>query len=402
MCQFFSTGKHTLSDNVPRTIQGKDINRRAVFACNEVGLGREGLAAICEVLDMPSPVVTNAWAAHDNELYKQHLIAVKEELGKNQEEVKGLHDKENENSVAPISVSFDGTWAKRGFTSNHGVGFVISTETGKVLDYAVQSKVCNACNIHQKKLSDEDFQAWFENHECTGGFQGSSPSMEPACAKELWERSKDTGIEYRYMVSDGDSKAYNEVSDIYGVCEECDTYNKMAKSSEEYLAWKSSPEYKEYESAHMVEGSGCHKVIKLDCVGHVQKRMGKALRGLQQQKGKLQDSKPEGGKSGRLTKTAIETLQKYYGNAIRNHVKKGLLTPDQRKKSITEMRKAIKAGLYHSCKLPEKERHQFCPTNSRCAYKSRNQRFVEKKHHLDPIFVQFLEQLTTDFQMKIY
>ena len=72
MCQFFSTGKHTLSDNVPRTIQGKDINRRAVFACNEVGLGREGLAAICEVLDMPSPVVTNAWAAHDYELYKQH------------------------------------------------------------------------------------------------------------------------------------------------------------------------------------------------------------------------------------------------------------------------------------------------------------------------------------------
>ena len=93
--------RETLSDNVHRNTQGKDISRRAVFACNEVGLGREGLAAICEVLDMPSPVVTNAWAAHDNELYKQHLIAVKEKLGKNQE-VKELHDKEDENSVAPI------------------------------------------------------------------------------------------------------------------------------------------------------------------------------------------------------------------------------------------------------------------------------------------------------------
>ena len=38
-----------------------------------------------------------------------------------------------------VPVSFDGTWAKRGFTSNHGVGFVISADTGKVLDYAVVS-----------------------------------------------------------------------------------------------------------------------------------------------------------------------------------------------------------------------------------------------------------------------
>ena len=28
----------------------------------------------------------------------------------------------------------------------------ISTETGKVLDYAVESKVCNACNIQQKNV----------------------------------------------------------------------------------------------------------------------------------------------------------------------------------------------------------------------------------------------------------
>ena len=122
-CANSSAQGNTLSDNVHRNTQGKDISKRAVFACNEVGLGREGLAAICEVLDMPSPVVTNAWVAHDNELYKQHLIAVKEQLGKNQE-VKELHDKEDENSVAPISVSFDGTCAKRGFTSNHGVGFI--------------------------------------------------------------------------------------------------------------------------------------------------------------------------------------------------------------------------------------------------------------------------------------
>ena len=53
LSQFFSTGKHNVSDKVPGTMQGKDINGRSVFAANEVGLGREGIAAICEALNMP-------------------------------------------------------------------------------------------------------------------------------------------------------------------------------------------------------------------------------------------------------------------------------------------------------------------------------------------------------------
>ena len=112
MCEFFSPGKHDLSDSVPRTLQGKDMNRRAVFACNEVGIGREALAVICEIFDMPPPVSPNAWTSHDNELYKQHLTVVKEEVSRNVEEVKELHKNEDESTVVPIfpiSVSFDGT-----------------------------------------------------------------------------------------------------------------------------------------------------------------------------------------------------------------------------------------------------------------------------------------------------
>jgi len=253
------------------------------------------------------------------------------------------------------------------------------------------SKSCSACSIQGKKLSEEDFQVWFEGHECPGGFDGSSPSMEPACAKELWDRSVGTGVEYHYMVSDGDSKAYNEISKTYGVCEDCDRYGNMSKTSQEYKNWVNSPEYKEFKSTHMSEDSGCHKVLKLDCVGHVQKRMGKALRDLQKQKGKLQDGKSVGGKSGRLTKSAIEKLQKYYGNAIRNNVIKGPITPEQRKVAVSEMKKEIKAGLYHSCKLLAKERHQFCPENSWCAFKNRCRKFTEKNHNLDKRFATFLE-----------
>lgn len=71
-------------------MQGKDINRRSVFAANEVGLGREGIAALCEALNMPSPIAPTAWAAHEDELYKRHLTVINEELEKNKQELKEL------------------------------------------------------------------------------------------------------------------------------------------------------------------------------------------------------------------------------------------------------------------------------------------------------------------------
>ena len=396
LAQFFSTGKHDVSDEVPRTMQGKDINWRSVFAANEVGLGREGIAALCEALNMPPPVAPTAWAAHEDELYKQHLTVINEELEKNKQELKELFQTDSsqpDESVLPVSVSFDSTWEKRGFTSNHGVGFVISTDTGKVLDYAVISKACNACKINQKRLSQEELELWRRDHDCVGGYEGSSPSMETECARTLWNKSRDHGLEYRFMVSDGDSKAYNSVWDVYGVCGDCNKYEQMEKSSPEYIKWKNSPEYKKWENDHLSGEAGCHRVVKLDCVGHVQKRIGKALRDVQQQKGKLSDGKPVGGRPGRLTKPAVEKLQKYYGRAIRNNTKKGPLTTEEKDKAIKAMKKEIKAGLYHSCKLPDKERHKYCPLNSWCSYKKTGKPVENKNHHLDPVFVEHLEHV---------
>ena len=84
---------------------------------------------------------------------------------------------------------------KRSFALTHGVGLVKSTDTGKVLDYAVISKACNARKINQKRLSQEDFELWRADHDCAGGYEGSSPSMEAEYAKILWNRSKDHGLE---------------------------------------------------------------------------------------------------------------------------------------------------------------------------------------------------------------
>ena len=51
----------------------------------------------------------------------------------------------SDNSLLDVAVSFDGTWAKRGFTSMTGVVFVISVDTGEVLDSDVLSKTCEQC-----------------------------------------------------------------------------------------------------------------------------------------------------------------------------------------------------------------------------------------------------------------
>ena len=76
-------------------------------------------------------------------------------------------------------------------------------------------------------------------------------------------------MRYKWMVSDGDSKAFNTVGNVYDEC----------------------------------------KVIKLDCVGHVQKRMGKHLLNLKARtKGKLEDGKPIGG-HGTLTETKIKNYK---------------------------------------------------------------------------------------------
>ena len=69
--------------------------------------------------------------------------------------------------------------------------------------------------------------------------------MEVAAAMDIWERSKSyRGLRYRYMISDGDSKAYSSVRGTYGLCALCEKYGTMPKNSKEYKTWIETEEYK--------------------------------------------------------------------------------------------------------------------------------------------------------------
>ena len=112
-------------------------------------------------------------------------------------------------SIVDVCVTYDGTWSKRGYTANHGVGIVISVDTGEVLDFASLPKVCGECKKRKRHDPDDDtYKAWYENHKhnCQQNYDGSSTSMETAIACILWERSLEMhNFRYRYMVCDGDS-----------------------------------------------------------------------------------------------------------------------------------------------------------------------------------------------------
>lgn len=58
----------------------------------------------------------------------------------------------NDESIIDVSVSYDGTWHKRGHTSNYGIGVVIELQTGLVIDYAVLSKFCRKCVVTATEL----------------------------------------------------------------------------------------------------------------------------------------------------------------------------------------------------------------------------------------------------------
>ena len=119
------------------------------------------------------------------------------------------------------------------------------------------------------------------------------------------------------------------------------------------------------------------QVEKLECVGHVQKRLGSCLRSLKKRLGKnrLDDGKPIGGK-GRLTDKVIDKLQVYYGKAIR-----------QNTHSVDAMQTAIMAIWHHSKSTEDNRDHDLCPEgeNSWCGFQRDAAKGTSDYIHKDPI-----------------
>ena len=179
---------------------------------------------------------------------------------------------------------------------------VASWDPGQVLDIEVLRKWCK--DYHAKRHLDPtstEFLDWWEEHQaiCTINYSGSSGAMEVEGALRIWRHSVEVHkLRYTTMISDGGSSTYPTIA------------------SE-----------KPYGPNHIVK--------KMECVGHVQKRMYAHLKALKSRQNKGADEKVVrmGGK-GRLTDVMMKKLQKFYGKANAGDAK--------------SMQDAVLAIYYHS------------------------------------------------------
>ena len=79
-----------------------------------------------------------------------------------------------------MSVSFDITWQKRGFTYLPGLCVCIDVLTGLVIDLHVLSKYCHACEVNSKRIPHVVLLVWKAAHarDCRINHNQSSKAME--------------------------------------------------------------------------------------------------------------------------------------------------------------------------------------------------------------------------------
>lgn len=309
-------------DNIHSHRPAFQVNKRMVESFSSIGKGHSAMEqfSMCMGMNvMGSRTFTthlNAVCANNNTVKKDVL-----ELATNfvREAHKEIDTSLEGQEVIDISVSYDGTWHKRGHTSNYGVGIVIDVLTGVALDYVVLSKYCHMCENTANELdkNSPEYAIWHECHvssgECQKNYFASSNAMEKDAAEIMWSRSvAERGFRYTTIVSDGDAKTHAHLNDIkvYGP-------NTL--------------------------------IAKEECVNHVSKRLGTALRNLVKE-WKVKKVTLGGRKAGSLKESTIKRLTSYYRNAITDNV------PD-----VSKMKSAIYATISHYMSTDDKPQHGKCP-----------------------------------------
>lgn len=323
-----------------------EVNVRMVSFVREIGLGLSALEDFSKCLNSPPPMNQRPYdAIIDKLLQATKSVAIS---SMNQAAAEVI---ENQNGDIDTMVSVDGSWQRRGHSSHNGIVTAINVASGKVLDVEILTNYCRACSQWSvEQQSSLEYKEWKKSHHCNLNHSGSAASMEPEGALRIFSRSiEEKGLRYTQYLGDGDSASYLKV-----------------RESKPY---------------------GDIMVTKAECIGHIQKRVGARLRRLcTQYKGKkLDDEKPLTGKN-RLTNKTIDTLQNYFGMAIRHNTH-----------SLPDMVNAVWASLYHVSSTNENPNHTLCPTGdeSWCKWQ-RDPVTYQHKHGLPAAIVSLLEPIYED------
>ncbi|GFT52275.1 f-box domain-containing protein [Trichonephila clavipes] len=270
-------------------------------------IGKGGTAAriFCGLMNLPPPP---AKFERHNSLFLNVLKTISEDSMNSAVHEAVIANDNNSN----IAVAVDGTWHKRGYSSLNGVVCATSLlRTERLSTLKLSQNIVLHVRVkknHVKivlKITKDSVGEW--NVGVLSIFQRSETSRK-AC--------------YTQYLSDGDSKGFHTIKEakVYGDTE----------------------------------------VEKLECVGHMQKRMGTRLRNILKMSKciKLSDGKNISGR-GRLTLKEVDSTQHYYGLAIRKNLS-----------SVEDMKRAIWAIYFHKLSTEDNLQHALCPLgeDSWCCY----------------------------------
>ncbi|XP_057293982.1 uncharacterized protein LOC130622537 [Hydractinia symbiolongicarpus] len=272
-----------------------DINVRFVIGLREIGTVHEAMKTLSSCLNM-NCLTPNGY----NKIKQSVLIAYKnvaeKSMSRAASEANSLGDT---TGIKQLRVSIDGSWQKRGHVSKNGVVTAVSGD--KCVDVEILTKHCNGCKMWSSKKGTPEYNCWLLDHECEINHSPSSGSMESVGAVTMFKRSIEKHNVKEYL-GDGDTSSFVDVT-----------------------------------KANVYKDQNVEP-IKLECVGHVQKRLGTRLRNLV--KAHKGTDTPLAGK-GKLTEKTINSMQNYYGNAIRSNTD-----------NLYGMKKAVYAILFYYTNLP--------------------------------------------------
>ena len=143
-------------------------------------------------------------------------------------------------------------------------------------------------------MNTEEYQKWYEYHEeeFMKNYEGSAGKIEVDSVAEMFATSQEKfGVKYSNYIGDGDSKTFKAILDSKPYGDEL-------------------------------------TVVKSECIGHVEKRMGSRLRNIRKEK-KLAGKR-------KLTDKVVKKLTKYHGLSIQRNVN-----------SVADMNREIMATYYH-------------------------------------------------------
>ena len=312
-------GKNKISSG-PTIGNGFEINRRFILVMRLLAISGEGINLFCNLMDIGKGFAKGTYSSLNKRLHEACETVFNFCCKKAVSEAIAQNEKEEIAPITDFPVSGDGTWKKRGHLSLFGVVTLIAYAIKKCVGIKVKSSFCQECANNKRKENSAEYDLWWQNHksQCSKNHEGSSGAMEPGAMVELFKESQPKyGVRFNKYIGDGDSSTFKNIND-------------------------SKPYGDDFA------------VVKRECVGHVQKRMGSRLRNLKK--------KENLGGAGKLTDALIKELTMYYGLAIRR----------MQNSDVESMKNEIQATYFHKISTDDEPRHEFC-SSSWCWWQAREE-----------------------------